>query len=217
MTMKTFDPRRVLALPMMYSLFADVVGGDSRRKYVDQYIRPRPNARVLDIGCGPADLLEYLPPTVRYTGFDASQSYIDAASKRFGKRGSFFCERVDEQVINRIGKFDIAIATGVLHHLDDADAISLFEIARQALVPGGRLITLDGCYTPAQSRLARYIISRDRGEHVRKDSAYEQLARRVFPHVEVSVRHDLMRIPYTHIIMQCSMSEPMAQEDARSR
>jgi SAM-dependent methyltransferase len=209
------DLRRVLALPKMYSLFADVVGGDSRRKYVEQYIRPFPGARILDIGCGPADLLDYLPPSVQYTGFDASADYIDAARKRFGARGSFFCERVNEQVIERIGQFDIAIATGVLHHLDDADAVSLFRIARHALVPGGRLVTLDGCYTDSQSRMARYIISKDRGEHVRADGAYETLARQVFPLVDVSVRHDLMRIPYTHVIMQCAAT-PAAGNAAAS-
>lgn len=203
--MKNLDLRRVLALPKMYSLFADVVGGDSRRKYVDQYIRPGAGDRVLDIGCGPADILDYLPATVSYTGFDGSPSYIDSARARFGARGSFFCELVDEKVIQRIGRFDLAIATGVLHHLDDADAVSLFRIAHHALVPGGRLITLDGCYTPEQSRVARYIISKDRGEHVRPAPAYEALARSVFADVQVFVRHDLMRIPYTHIIMQCTV------------
>jgi len=205
--MNSLDLRRVLSLPKIYSLFADLVGGDSRRKYVDQYIRPQSGDRVLDIGCGPADLLDYLPSSVSYTGFDASQSYIDSARARFANRGSFFCERVDEKVIERIGRFNVALATGVLHHLDDADALSLFRIARAALVPGGRLITLDGCYTPDQSAMARYIISKDRGQHVRDAKAYEELARQVFPQVEVSVRHDLMRIPYTHIIMQCAGHE----------
>lgn len=209
--MKNLDLRRVLALPKMYSMFADIVGGDSRRRYVDEYIRPAAGDRLLDIGCGPADILNFLPAGVAYTGFDASQSYIDSARARFGDRGSFFCERVDEEVVRRIGRFDIAIATGVLHHLNDQEAISLFQIANHALVPGGRLITLDGCYTPEQSAVARYIISKDRGEHVRPAEAYEQLARQVFPRVKVHIRHDLMRIPYTHIIMEC-----MANEDGKA-
>jgi SAM-dependent methyltransferase len=205
--MKNFDLRQVLALPKMYSLFADVVGGDSRRRYVEQYIRPREGDRLLDIGCGPADILNYLPASVAYTGFDASASYIDSARARFGERGSFFCERVDEAVIQRIGRFDVAIATGVLHHLDDAESVDLFRIARHALVPGGRLITLDGAYTADQSALARYIISKDRGQHVRPAEAYEKLARQVFPDVKVHIRHDMMRIPYTHIIMECTAAE----------
>jgi len=203
--MQNLDLRRMLALPRMYSLFQDMIGGDARAKYTRQYIRALAGDRILDIGCGPADILEYLPPSVRYTGFDASPEYIEAARERFGQRGSFFCDRVDEGVAQRVGRFDIAIASGVLHHLDDAEAVSLFRIAREALVPEGRLITLDGCYTPEQSSIARYLVSKDRGEHVRPARAYEDLAREVFPGVKAFVRHDLMRVPYTHLIMECTL------------
>ena len=32
----------------------------------------------------------------------------------------------------------------------------------------------------------------------------ESLARRAFAEVEMSVHHDLLRIPYTHVFMSCS-------------
>jgi len=55
-----------------------------------------------------------------------------------------------------------------VHHLDDAEATKLFDLARSVLRPAGRLITFDGCYVPGQSPAARWILSRDRGQFVRK-------------------------------------------------
>jgi SAM-dependent methyltransferase len=41
------------------------------------------------------------------------------------------------------GCYDIVMAFGVLHHLDDAEGRELFRGARRALKPGGRFVTLD--------------------------------------------------------------------------
>ena len=94
---------------------------------------------------------------------------------------------------------------GVLHHLDDHEASELFSIALSALKPGGRLITLDGVYAPRQSPIARFLLSKDRGEYVREQSAYETLAHKSFSTVKSSIIHNLTApIPYTHLIMECT-------------
>lgn len=198
------DIRKLLGVPAIYSLFRKFVGRDSvRRQYAEQHIRARAGQRVLDIGCGTGDILEFLPD-VDYVGFDMDPSYIRAAQQRFGSRGTFFCEPVSEGVNVPPASFDIVIAHGVLHHLDDDEARALFKIARSALKPGGRLLTFDGCYSDDQSWMARYVVSRDRGRHVRHKEAYEALAATAFAHVTATVRHDLIRIPYTHLIMECT-------------
>jgi SAM-dependent methyltransferase len=195
---------RLLSLPRLYSGFADLAGGTARATYARQYIRAGRADRILDIGCGPGDILAYLPADVHYTGFDADASYIAAARRRFGVRGEFFCRPVTPELLQEFADFDLVLANGVLHHLDDGDAGALFEIARAALKPGGRLITLDGCYVPGQSPIARYLLGRDRGRFVRDQIGYTALAERVFPVVTAHIRHDLMRIPYTHVILECS-------------
>lgn len=197
------DPRAILSLPAVYSLFANLVGGNSRKRFVDEFLQPREGDRILDIGCGPGDLLEHLPKSVDYLGFDGSEQYIASAKKRFGTRGQFFCQLVKNDTLEKIGEFDIVIASGVLHHLDDAESGHLFDIAKQALKPDGKLVTLDNVYTADQSAVARYLISRDRGQHVREEAAYAALARSRFSDVQVAIRHDMMRIPYTHIFMTC--------------
>lgn len=195
----------ILELPAAYKLFSALVGADnSQTVLVNEYVRPSTGYKILDIGCGPGNILDYLP-RVDYYGFDFNPSYIDSAVKRFGQRGQFFCQRVSEAdvFLKQPDSFDIVLAVGILHHLDDAEAMQLFEIAKYALKSGGRLVTYDGCYEEGQSKAARYLLSRDRGEFVRTQPEYTHLAHTRFDKVTASIRHDLLRIPYTHIIMEC--------------
>jgi SAM-dependent methyltransferase len=195
---------RVLALPSAYRTFSRLVGGNVWQVYVKDYIRPTGNERVLDIGCGPADILAYLAHA-NYTGIDISPEYIDSARNRFGDKGRFLCSDVGIVAIEQErGTFSLVLATGVLHHLDDERARKLFQLARLALAPGGRLITYDGCYVNGQSKIARWLLRRDRGKYVRRPEDYQRLAGEYFSHIESSLRQDMLRIPYTHLIMRCS-------------
>jgi SAM-dependent methyltransferase len=194
--------RSALAVPFFYRAFGRFIGGNARSLYVESYVRVRPGDRVLDIGCGPGDILSHLPP-VDYVGLDSSEEYIQAARKRFGDRGRFLHTPVRTASIDMPASFDLVLATGVLHHLDDSEALDLFRLARQALKPEGRLVTLDGCYLPGQSRVAKLLLRLDRGKFVRTQEGYTTLASQIFRRVEASIRHDLLRLPYTHIILEC--------------
>lgn len=193
----------ILAQAGVYSLFARTIGATrGRRRYVERCVRPRPGDRILDIGCGPADILEALPE-VEYHGFDLSRDYIAAAQKKFGKRGQFHVEPVNASLVERYAGFDLVLATGVLHHLPDAEARDLFRVAHSALKPGGRLVTLDGCFVEGQPALARYFLRQDRGEYVRNEAQYLALARETFSQVTPTVTGELLRVPYTHLILEC--------------
>jgi cyclopropane fatty-acyl-phospholipid synthase-like methyltransferase len=148
-------------------------------------------------------MLHYMPD-VKYVGFDMSQSYINVCQQRFGSRGEFHCQMLKDDTVANYGEFDIVLAIGVVHHLDDAQASKLFSLASNALVPGGRLLTLDGVYTEDQSVFVKMMLGNDRGQHVRTERASKALATPVFGAVSTSVRHDLFRIPYTVLIMECT-------------
>jgi SAM-dependent methyltransferase len=195
--------RGALAFAPVYDFFQDVVGSRrGRQEFVQTHVRVEPGNTVLDIGCGTADILAYLPG-VAYFGFDPNPKYIETAKDRFGERATLACANVTEQSLEGLPRFDLVLALGVLHHLNDAEAGSLFHLAKSVLKPGGRLVTLDGCFVAGQSRIARFLIARDRGQNVRDEPGYRALAENVFGRVECHIRHDLMRIPYTHLIMEC--------------
>jgi len=194
------EPRGWLNHPFFYRTFRRAVSR-KRTRYVlvREYIRPHPGDRVLDIGCGPGVLLCDLPDA-DYTGIDLNERYIAEARRRFGGRGSFIRGTASPQTLNEPGAFDVALAIGVLHHLDDPEAQALLLLAKKALRPGGRFVVLDCCYTERQSRAARFIIGLDRGRHVRTPGQLDRLIGETFPAMTSTVRTDLLRIPYTHYL-----------------
>ncbi len=207
MAQTTSGIRSILSHPKVYAAFQHIVGSARvRRELIDTYVAPQPGLRVLDVGCGPGVLVDYLPG-VDYTGTDLSEAYIDAAQRQYGQRGRFFVGRVDDLDPDELGKFDVIIAKSLLHHIDEDEALHLFDVAATTLVERGRFVTLDAAYTPDMSRASRFVVSRDRGQSILSPQGYEQLARSRFGHVDVAVHHDLLRVPYTHVFM--SSSEPL--------
>lgn len=205
MSQTTGGVRAALSLPAIYSAYQNAIGARQfRQRVIAEYFRCEPGCRILDVGCGPADYLEDIEH-VDYFGIDISPAYIAAAQRRFGGKGRFVVGGI-EQVEGAAGQqFDIILASGLLHHLDDLSALRLFRSARPLLLPGGRVLTIDCCYVAQQSRFARFLIRNDRGQCVRTPDEYRAIALSAFPSVVAHVRHDLLRVPYTHCILECGL------------
>jgi SAM-dependent methyltransferase len=200
----THGVRAIFSSPRIYDGFQDLMGASrARQELVREFIRPAVGTRLLDIGCGTAAILSFLPQRVEYWGYDISAPYIQDAKNRFGARGHFHCGLFDALELDRIPKLDVVIAIGVLHHLDDSEAIGLFELARRALKRDGRAITMDPCFAHGQNPVARFLIGRDRGQNVRTADRYMALPRPHFGQIKGQLRHRAW-IPYTHWIMECT-------------
>ena len=196
--------RAPLNSPWFYLFSQAILGATgARQRFIKEYAQLTPGMRVLDIGCGPGHILEYLPADVSYCGFDTSASYIAYARRRYGKRGAFYCQRFDSDMARELESFDLVLMAGLLHHLDDREAIGLLSLVRPLLRESGSLITLDGCYAAGQSRIARFLLQRDRGACIREAGAYVRLASTAFGRVDSHVRHDLFAVPYTALVMVC--------------
>jgi len=204
MTEITTGIRRMLSHPKVYNAFQLLMGAhNSRRSYVQQCIKPFPGMKILDIGCGPADILSYLPQYVDYWGFDINRSYIDYAKSKYSARGYFSEKSLNHTDLVKLPEFDTVLAIGLLHHLDNQKAHFIIRSAYKSLKPGGKLLTVDPCIDPSQSRIARFIVQRDRGQNIRDKSGYKALVQECFQDLHVVVRHKSW-IPYTHCYMQCT-------------
>ena len=199
---KSFDPRRILENSIIYNTFQYIVGGvRARRLFVENDVRLQVNQKILDIGCGPGYLIDFLP-NADYTGIDIDANYIKTAKTRY-PNDTFYCTAVEDFNLEAPNTFDVVIAAGVIHHLTDSQTSRLFELAKKALKPNGRLITLDGCYIEKQNPIAKKLLDIDRGQFVRTEDAYINLTSTFFCNVNSKIANNYFHIPYTLMIMEC--------------
>jgi len=129
------------------------------------------------------------------------------AQARHGHRARFLCLDVADERVQNLGEFDVILISAVLHHLTDDEIGSMLKHASTILKPDGRLVSIDPTIDDGQHPLARLIARLDRGRYVRTTDRYRELVQRQFTPVEIIIRHDLLRIPYTQCIMSFKQRE----------
>jgi len=172
-----------------------------RGKVIKKIINKK-NVKVLDIGCGPAEILEYLPK-IKYFGYDINNDYISYAKKRFGDKGQFYCKKFTVNELKKIPKFDYVLLFGLLHHLEEIEIKKLLINIRKALKKNGKLITLDNVFIENQNLIAKFLIKMDRGQNVRTKKEYIRILCKSFKKIKSQIIHQTF-IPYTWFITICN-------------
>lgn len=196
--------KNLLKYAILYKSLMNLLGGNKSRKIlINDYVLLNEHQRVLDLGCGPAEILNVLSPQINYTGIDASENYISAAQKNFPNQ-NFVCTTFDNKTkLN--GEFDVVLAIGLIHHLNEETSRNLIINASNVLKEGGKLITFDNILFKGQNWLAQWIIKEDRGNYIRNLREYSSLfPQNIFQDIQFDLREDLLRIPYSHIISICT-------------
>lgn len=170
---------------------------------VAQYFHVMPGERLLDVGCGTGDLTRFVPGSA-YVGVDHNSAYLVGRDvvHTSSANPTFINADLNELSSVNIGKFDIAVAVGVLHHLNDEVATNLVRAVRDKLVGGGRFVTIDPAFHPDQRANERILMALDRGRYVRHPPDYQRLIASGFDSMVTTIRHDLNPFPYTHCIIE---------------
>ena len=106
----------------------------------DHYALPG-NARVLEIGCGPAHLwatnIDRVPPDWRITLTDFSGGMLEQAKRNLGDRAEGFAFEIADaqQLPFDVGSFDAVIANHMLYHVPDR--LKALSEMQRVLKPGG--------------------------------------------------------------------------------
>jgi SAM-dependent methyltransferase len=193
-----------LKVPLIYNMFSAAVGGNVlRRSLIQNHIRAKPGDKVIDIGCGSAQVLRYLSD-VDYFGIDINPDYIGFARRIHGIKGTFLVG--DTKLFRGDPRFkdaDVVMAFGLLHHLNDEAAADCLQFAYDALKTKGRFVCHEACWIPNQGDFSKYIMSIDRGRCIRTEEEYRQLAGKVFKKLNAWVNTKPLRIPYVTIVLEC--------------
>ena len=199
MSQKANNIYSLLSNTFVYSFVQMIMSSTAfKKKIVKKYITKK-RVNVLDIGCGPAEILDSLP-NVYYYGYDINHTYINYAKKKYGLRGKFYCKKFTKSEIKKLPKFDHVLLLNILHHLGDEEIKNLMQLLKKILKKGGNIISQDPILIKKQNLLAKFIIYRDRGNNVRSKSGYIKIIKKYFKKINSKIYHQKF-IPYTYFVM----------------
>jgi ubiquinone/menaquinone biosynthesis C-methylase UbiE len=136
---------------------------------LDRMLQLQPSQRLLDVGCGPASLLQVLASRVRFetspAGIDVSRAMLmrARAGDSPGLRGRLHLAQASAlRMPFRDDSFDIVTCSYVVKHLDDAGLARLLHEMLRVLKPGGLALLWE--FSPSMStslnRWHRWLLTR---------------------------------------------------------
>ena len=189
--------------PLVYRIIQYIMSGTSFRNSIIKKNIRKSNLKILDIGCGPAQILEQIP-RCDYYGYDIDQRSIQYAKKKYRQKNyHFYCKKFNKTEIKKLPKFDFVIFFGILHHLSNKEADKMLTLCKRTMKKNSKLLTEDPILVEKQNIIAKFLIEKDRGINVRQKKEYINLLKKHFKKIKNKVTHQFF-IPYTWFTTICS-------------
>jgi len=195
--------RKILSMGILYKTVQFVFSEKNSKKYIlENIVQPAgEGCRILDMGCGPGNLVEFMPEDINYIGFDVNDNYIRTAQAANANRENtdFVLAQTSDMFDHENlpdNSVDVAIVHGVFHHVNDEIASEMLDLAKKKLKEGGVMLTLEPLWFDGQSSFRRWLMSKDRGKNIKQEADWKSFYdSRVSDWAEASydVRGDLIR------------------------
>jgi hypothetical protein len=177
-------PKQILDIPLIYTAFQKIVGYSKFvHKCVNNLLTRHRGVTLIDLGCGPCDLLSEIRLEGQYFGIDSHGPFINKAKALFPAHSDFLHEAsiVDFEYDNLKIDSDevIFLALGLLHHLSDDDVRAMLKAIKK-LQKKITLFSIDPVLFTGQNLWSKFLANSDRGQYVREDAALINLMREEF-------------------------------------
>lgn len=185
--MKFYRLSDILSIPFFYKYIRNIlVLGVPYKKWVELSGLNRSDLRVVDIGCGPSDIIDYLKKGVVpsfYLGIDISDKYLITATNKAKNKGldckflKFDLTKLadsdyGDELVNILNKFKVnhVLLIGVLHHISDFDIQVLFRLLYKCKYINS-IHAQDVVFIP-NNLINNFFAKIDRGQFVRTTKQY---------------------------------------------
>lgn len=194
--------KQLLSFSLCYKALQKLADGGLRKTFVDDYVKPKQDEKILDLGCGTGNLYPNISKyDVEYLGVDINPRYIKHAKKAYNTE-CFECEDVANLQLEY--SFDKIICSSLLHHLSDRKFSDMLEEASKRLTPNGTFISIDPLYHENQTVLSYLMCKLDRGDYVRTRGEYYRLLSEHFKSVKFSFLGKISNVPTDFCIFECN-------------
>lgn len=204
--------KKLLRKSNIYTILMNILGAKEAAIWLNQnFYKIKSKSKITDIGCGPGSLLRnykhLFPKNILYYGIDPSKDYIASAKREFGQSANFH-HGTTETFINdlRFKNSDLILCSGVLHHIDDAQAKSLFDFVHCNLrTQTGRFLSIEPVHLMKETLLSKWLMNKDRGMYIRTEQEWKNLMKYSGLQYNTNIITGLIRIPYNHILIEAKL------------
>jgi predicted TPR repeat methyltransferase len=188
---------KLLAYEHAYDFYQYIVGGVAYRKKLLSGLLNHKSLTFVDLGCGTASMCSSIPDSYKYIGIDNWQPYLDKAADRFPNF------RFMKEDLSRPGwseKFElnepaIFSAFGLLHHLNDQQALEFMSETRSGMNQESVFFSVDPIITSHSSKISKWFAKNDRGKFLRSEYELQSLFERVGFRSEFILKRNELNIP----------------------
>ena len=198
--------RKVLEFSEIHVFFKKLISGRNQNNEIIMELLPNRarGMRILDLGCGTAEILDSISGEKAYVGIDYNKKYIESASSKYKERitARFVCTDLNTYAKKCEEKFDLVLMIGVLHHVCDKDADLAINSVQELLADEGQFVSLDCCLTRPMNPIAWVLCKLDRGKYVRYKDEWVSLMKKHWDKVWYKIRTDTLVLPYSIILFK---------------
>ena len=194
--------KRILEYPRIYNFYQRLIGSRPYlKRFKSRFLKIEDGMKILDMGCGTSNILEFINEDVKYYGVDCSQKYIDYSSKNFTKH-RFVCQSICKK-LDIDEKFDVVISKGVLAALSDVQLCKMFEVIVSLSNQNTKIILSDMNYKTDACWLQKFLQRNERNKNLRSKEDYIKIISKYFDIDNITELDNIYRIPYSRIVFEC--------------